>query len=657
MEEKKEINSKWLQILCSSRIVWLLLLAFMVQLGYASFEDFDTTITIKEVQITSVRLLDFSAGQKIMDIDSYTLERYHHRNLSDLLSDESGIFIRSYGMGSLATSSFRGGNSGHTALLWNNFAINSPMNGIIDLSLLPVSFFNNVQIQHGGSSSLWGSAAIGGSVHLSNQHSFGSGLYTGAQVNFGSFGNFSQQGQFVYSSQKSITSVNILHQRASNDFSYSNPYSISDEKIRQTNAELLNYGIMADQRFKIRHNQNLNASLWIQKTDRNLPPTMLQAAGRASQQDENYRASVEWNIQQSKNQTFVRAAWFDETIYYNDTIISLFDRNNAKTMMAEAENKWQISSRHSINSGINNTFYMSETGGYPYRPTQNRTAFFAAYQYSSKKLKSKLNLSVRQEIIQELSVPFTASAGYEQQLTKGLFFKALVSRVFRTPTFNDLFWQPRGNTELKPENGFTQDIGILYRHSQKNQNFQTELTVYNRNIKDWIIWIPGPNYWSPRNIMKVWSRGIENNTSYSYSTGNMKLGLSSVAVVSVSQNRVARFANDNSVNKQLIYTPVFNGFFRADIGYKNFEVSYRHNYLSRRYTTSDNSDYLPSFHLGAIYLNYRVLSAHSDVRLFIEIQNLYNSEYQTIRNRPMPPAHFMAGFSFAFIQSPYKNKN
>src|SRR4051812_12993113 len=106
-------------------------------LSYAQKETTDSSFHLKEVIVTSNRLVNFSAGTKVNDIDSLALAQHNSTNLADLLADESPVFIKSYGLGSLATTSFRGGSANHTAILWNGFNINSPMNGQLDLSLVP----------------------------------------------------------------------------------------------------------------------------------------------------------------------------------------------------------------------------------------------------------------------------------------------------------------------------------------------------------------------------------------------------------------------------------------------------------------------------------------------------------------------------------------
>ena len=133
--------------------------------GYAQENVVDTIRQLNVVEVSTSRLILFSNANKSETLDSALLDRYTSSNLADILLNESQIFIKSYGLGSLASSSFRGSGANHTSVLWNGFNLQSPMNGIIDLSLIPANFMNNVAIQYGGAGALWGTGAVGGSIH------------------------------------------------------------------------------------------------------------------------------------------------------------------------------------------------------------------------------------------------------------------------------------------------------------------------------------------------------------------------------------------------------------------------------------------------------------------------------------------------------------
>lgn len=660
--ETKKINAlilggDVLKKLISLKILGLIMLcsiSVQAENSKTSINLLDTTINIQEIKISSPRLSELSIGNKIIQIDSAILVENQHKNLSDLLENESSIFVRTYGLGSLSTSSFRGGSSSHTAILWNNLNINSPMNGILDLSLLPVTFFNDVQIQHGGNSALWGNGAIGGAIHLNQNPHFNQGIKVKGSISAGSFSTFSQQVFAEISKKKWLINVNFFNHTAENNFAYKDIYTFGQPEKEQTNAYVENRGISANAAFVINQNQQLQFSVWQQSTDRGIPPTMVQRERLANQQDHTLRTSIAWNYVKNKFRLNYRTAYFREQIDFNDPNANLFAENLAHTIINEFEGNYHFNQQHLVNFGINNTFFTSTTDGYPFTPKQNRLSIFAAYQFSSKNQKINWNTALRQEIAINNAAPFTASTAFEYRFIEKLSLKISGARVYRLPNFNDLFWTPGGNPDLLPESGFTQDIGITFNFNKENWKLNIEQTAFNRNIDNWIIWLPTSTYWMPQNIMKVWSRGLESTFDVGYQKKDFKLKLNGATTYVFSTNRKAKSANDNSVNKQLIYVPKFTSFLRLAAQYKNFSLAYRQQYNSKRFTSTDNQQSLLAFQLGSIIASYDLITPHSTLRIFFEANNIWNEQYQAVRNRPMPLSNFTMGFNMGFHQ---KNKN
>ena len=155
---------------------FLLFLLLSYRISYAQSAVKDSVLVTPEVTVRGSRLDEFDAGVKVITTDSLTQNKYRHNNLSTLLEQNTNIYIKSYGLGSLSTMSFRGGGAEQTSVLWNGFNLQSPMNGTLDLALVPVSLVDQVKVQFGGCGALWGSGSVSGSIHLDNKPIFGKGL-------------------------------------------------------------------------------------------------------------------------------------------------------------------------------------------------------------------------------------------------------------------------------------------------------------------------------------------------------------------------------------------------------------------------------------------------------------------------------------------------
>ncbi len=426
--------------------------------------------------------------------------------------------------------------------------------------------------------------------------------------------------------------------------------------MKQTNAELKQYSALSENFFLINKKQRLNLLFWYQYADRNIPPTMLQASNQSNQKDESYRVTSEWQFSEKQKSFFIRAAYFDENLTYADAAYNYSAYSRSQSIITEAETKININTSHFLNFGVNNTYVQALADGYPNRPQRNQFAFFGSYRFTSVNKKYSASLSARQELIEKEFVPFTFSAGTDLKILRWLWLKASLSRVYRVPTFNDLYWAPGGNPDLVAESGFSEDIGLRIFSHTKNEvfSFSFEPAFFNRNIDNWIVWLPTQGYWTPQNIMKVWSRGLETNIVLTYHVNKIKVTLSSIASYVVSTNEKSKTANDASVGKQLIYVPRWKINAKFSVEYKGFNLTYRHNYTGIRYTATDNSEALDGYNIASIRLSKKLQIKSCGLSVFAETENLFNEEYQVILIRPMPMRSYGGGVAFQF-NKPFSN--
>ena len=157
--------------------------------GQLSIES--DTVKINEVVISRNKVNSEPAGYKKAIIDSSVLARYSNRNISDMLSEHTDIFIKSYGMGGTATPSFRGTDANQTLVTWNGININNPMLGQSDLSLFPAGLIDNVQIYFGGASMSLSDGGIAGTINLETLPVWNRKTLISANTETGSFGQYS----------------------------------------------------------------------------------------------------------------------------------------------------------------------------------------------------------------------------------------------------------------------------------------------------------------------------------------------------------------------------------------------------------------------------------------------------------------------------------
>src|SRR6056297_3816481 len=173
------------------KIIVVCLLIFSIN-GFTEEPDGDIpadTIALEEVQISAQRMNHFSTGLKISSIEKELIEEYKTQSLAELLAMHSQIFIKSYSNGGVTSPSTRGSGANHTAILWNGFNLQDPMNGMTNLSHIPISFIDEIAIQQGGSGALYGSGALGGAIHFNTNPSYNKGFEIKTHQKYGSYQN------------------------------------------------------------------------------------------------------------------------------------------------------------------------------------------------------------------------------------------------------------------------------------------------------------------------------------------------------------------------------------------------------------------------------------------------------------------------------------
>ena len=147
-----------------------LLLAAPAAHGQAAHPRTDTLTArrhrLPEARVRGARPEQFAVGSRRLELDSAALAQYRGGTAADVLGARSGLYIKNYGPGQLATISLRGTAAQHTAVLWNGLNIALPTLGQNDLALLPISGNTQLAVQPGPAAALYGSGAVGGAIIL-----------------------------------------------------------------------------------------------------------------------------------------------------------------------------------------------------------------------------------------------------------------------------------------------------------------------------------------------------------------------------------------------------------------------------------------------------------------------------------------------------------
>lgn len=633
------------------RKLLLIILIVSGKLVFSQENITDSVFQLNEVKINASRINDFSVGLNVERIDSLFLSNSLSSSLGNILSSVTSVFIKNYGQGSLATISLRGTSSVHTGVFWNGFRINSSSIGMTDFSLIPSSFFGSIELQYGGASSLYGNGLIGGSIHLNNPAVFEKKLSLGINSSYGSFDNISLGGNVLASSEKWFSSTAFSLHNSKNDFSY----KYGDEIKTQTNAALKQYSFIHNLSRKISKDQTINAGIWYQFSNREIPGTMTSKPGNAYQIDESLRTSINWEKIKTNQKFKAGIAFFTDFLHYLDIDdipeTNIDSKLNTQTIIAEADWKKYFGKNIKINTGINFTADIADIDAYEGIKSQKQAGVFFAFSKRFPKIKWNSNINIRQDFIEGYKVPVSPSIGFEGNIWKFISGKINISQNFRAPTLNDRFWQPGGNEDLKPEQSWNEEASLVFKFSgNKYLENKTEIgfTIYNSMVDNWILWKPlaGSNLWTPQNIQKVWSRGIEIKGKTKINYKNLKINFLETYTFSRSTYQKQLSGSDNTYEKQLIYTPLHNFSSNISIIYKSWNIIYNHTYTGKRFVSSDNENFLQGFSIGQFSFGKKINFKRNIININLKINNIWNSNYRIIQYRQMPGRSFLISINY-----------
>lgn len=607
----------------------------------ASSQNLNDTLTLHEVEVVASYPVN-NIGFKKVRLDSTLIIPNISTNLSTLLTKYSTIFIKTYGNGSLATPSFRGTSAHHTQVEWNGISLNSPMLGQIDLATLPVSQFDGVEILYGGAGIFSSSGAFGGIINLVSNPNWANRLDVTLAQSFASFNSFTTSLNVAAGTKsfQSLTKANFS--TAMNDFKFYN--DDLDSVMKQTHAACYQYGLSEDLFVRFSGRDFLSVKMWYSKNHREIPPGMTGTFLSDVQDDESIRGLIEYKFLEKKYNLSIRSALIDDYLgYRNDTLNS---QHRYYSSVNRIRLNWVGIKNLTIKPGIDFTYDRVLSDAYDGVKTRTTAGLFGEIVVDALK-NFKLSLVLREDLVDGALMPFIFAAGIQYKpLTKWNWsVSANVSRNYRVPTLNDKYWSVSGNPDLKPEESLSAEAGSVFNiFSPDGRLFvEGELTGYYSWINDLIMWQPvdGNSFlWSPVNLKTVHARGAEAGINLKYLLGKWKFGLNTNYNYCRSTNEMAYDGDVTQVGKQLIYTPISTLNATFNTGWKTFYFSWNFVYTSRRYTGTDNETYMPGYNLSNIFLGKNIPLKNFVISLQFEINNLFDLDYQSIANRPMPGRNY-----------------
>lgn len=646
-------------------------------------------LTMRPVAVTARGLKDVGTTQT--SIDSTALHENPARSIAEVLAENSSIFIKSYGRGTLATASLRGTSAAHTRILWNGLELSSPMLGSVDLSTIPSYLIDAATVYHGASSVGIVSGGLGGAVALTSDTPQNKGWNLRFVQGLGSFRTADELLRVDFSNAHVSSSTRLAYGYSRNDFRYTNYYKRTNLKYdnsgnilswdypteRNSGGGWNDLHLLEELSVALPHDNSLSINAWYSDLRRGVP--MLNVSYRNAddysnvQHDRTLRSSLGWQKLNPQYKASASIGYIHSSLSYryshniaNGESVRMIDSGNTiNTLSANAQGEYYVGKWL---FGLTLSARQDYVRSTDYR---HNTAADSTSGYKSGRFTADGAVTVKWRPIERLSVGTILReevvGGKASEPIPAIFIdfvlskrgnvalKASATRNYRFPTLNDLYYKPGGNPSLRPETGFTYDAGVEFAHAMRHATVSGSLTGFDSYIRNWILWLPTFNgFWSPVNVRRVHSYGTELKLGTMIDLGKgvtLKADGNFAWTPSINEGD-AQSWSDEARGKQLVYVPRYTASLTATLSWRGWGFQYRWNYYDKRYTTSSNDTAsplgtLPVYFMSDVSLSKQWVRTWGNLSLKFTINNLLNEEYETVLSRPMPRQNYYFTLEFA----------
>ena len=672
------------------RILFLIIIAgFALPAGAQEWwnDNPSFVVPIREVTVSGQRPLK-EIGTQRTPLDSTVLHENIALSMADVLAFNTSIFLKQYGRATLSTVAFRGTADSHTQVTWNGMRINSPMLGMTDFSMIPAYFIDDAELLHGASSVNVAGGGLGGAVTLSTKPADTRGFNLQYIQGVGSFRTTDEFLRLTWGNDRWQTSTRVVYSSSPNEYSFVNYDKMEnvydDEKNivgryhpkeKHRDGDFHDLHLLQEAYYNTGTGHRFGLNAWYLESDRGLGEISVKYSQPKNfineQRERTFRGVLSWDRLQRNYKLAARAGYIHSRMNFDyanqrdngDWNYMTASRSRVNTVYGSAEieyypgNNWLFTA----NAALHQHFVLSKDRNVILEQNERAVVGYDKARielstYASAKWtpipRLGLSLALRQDSYgTEWTPPIPAFFTDCLLARRGnVRLKASVSRNYRFPTLNDLYFQPGGNPDLVPEHGFTWDGGVSFRTVRENRYaLEGEITWFDSRIDDWIVWLPlgsKQQFWTPVNLKKVHAYGLELKAGFNYSIDtDWQLGLNGSFSWTPSLNDGEPYSlGDLSIGKQLPYVPEFSASASGHLAYRSWRLLYKWNHYSERYTMSSNAasytGRIPPYYMNDVTLEKLFAASWADLSAKIAVRNLFDEEYLSVLSRPMPGINF-----------------
>ena len=650
----------------------------------------DSLQRIEEVVVTADRYREVIPSQRL---SGKRLEALSSFSVADAIRYFSGVQLKDYGgVGGLKTVDVRSMGTNHTGVFYDGIQLGNAQNGQVDLGKFSLDNIEDISLYNGQKSEIFQPAKDFGSAGAIYLRTHRPRFAPSARANVkatlraGSFDLANPSLLWEQKVSRSVSaSLNAEYIYASGRYKFRYRKLRGDGSVAWDTTAVRQNGDVHAARVEGGFNGYIPQGKWHAKayfysSEKGIPGAVVNNVWKRSQRqwDENFFAQASAQKQLSERFDLMLNAKFasDRMRYLNpDTTLMYLDNTfRQQELYASAAGKYAILPQWDVSLSAD---YLWNTlaANLPLFAYPQRSTALAALATAVEWSRVKAQASLLGTFVFEQVTRNSAQAGAvkdKQEYTPALFLsyqpfaaatagrlslapirlRAFYKRIFRMPTFNDLYYTDVGNIALRPEYTVQYNVGLLYEAQYARgvvERVRFHADAYYSEVTDKIVAIPkgsGQFRWMMMNLGYVEIRGVDAAGSAAW---RLPESLSLATSLSYTFQKAQDFTDPTSADpragtygRQIAYIPWHSGSAIANLTWRTWDLNYSFIYVGERYHNSTNTreNYEQPWYTHDLTIAKTFTLQKVKCKIAAEVNNLLNQYYDVVLNYPMPGRNY-----------------
>ena len=604
------------------------------------------------------------------------LKRLNVVSVADAIRYFSGIQIKDYGgVGGLKTVNIRSMGTQHVGVFYDGVQLGNAQNGQIDLGRFSMDNMEAISVYNGQKSNIFQSAkdfASAGAVYMTTRRPrFEGSKRDNLRLSFktGSFGTANPAVLWEHRFNDKLdaqVSAEYLYTTGRYKFSYRKLNGYDTTEVRR-NGDVSAVRAEAGLFGRI-NNGGWRAKVYYYDSERGYPGAAVrEEPGKFRHEDRQWdrnlfaQGSLRKNVGK-RYSLMVNAKYAYDFLHYlsdpREDVSTMYvdNRYHQQEAYLSAANEFRITDwwRASLSTDAQFNTLTADLTDFAY-PTRLTLLGAAATAIDFERF--KMQASLLYTFVHDHTRYAGAAAGdrdewtptviaqYKPLRNEELSFRAFYKRIFRMPTLNDLYYTFIGNKYLNPEYTTQYNIGAIYGRNFRRgivRRVEAQVDGYFNQVKDKIIAMPTSNQfqWTMLNLGYVEIVGVDASAQVQWQFGPVAVNSRLSYTYQEAQDRTDPASE--WYGGQIPYIPWHSGSVVVGGVWREWDLNYSFIYTGERYESRANTpaNHAQPWYTSDLSLSRNIRFRSSTLRVTVEVNNIFNQQYEVVQCYPMPGTNF-----------------